>query len=292
MSRAPSNLRCDDQLQGMTVRVALESASKRLSEAGIESPRVDAEFLLAHVLGTTRSGLHADSRRELTDDEAGELERLLARRGAREPLAYVLGEWGFRRLTLKVDPRVLVPRPETEVVVERALARIADLDRPRVLDVGTGSGAIALAIADEHPGARVTAIDASDDALAVAGENAERTGLPVELTHRDLFEGLPEGPWDLVVSNPPYVRDEEVAGLGPEVRDWEPRGAVVGEGTTEGVASAARSVLRPGGALVLETPGGRAEHVAGLLRELGYVDVRVTDDLTGRSRVAEGVTPA
>jgi release factor glutamine methyltransferase len=275
----------------VTSREALRDAEERLAEAGVESPRVDAEFLLAHVLGTTRSELHADSRRELTEDEAAELDRLLARRAAREPLAYVLGEWGFRRLTLKVDPRVLVPRPETEVVVERCLARIAGLPEPRVLDVGTGSGAIALAIADEHPGARVTAIDASEDALAVAGENAARTGLAVEFVQRDLFEGLPEGPWDIVVSNPPYIHDSEVEGLGPEVRDWEPRAAVVGAGTTEGVAKAARSVLRPGGALVLETAGERAEEVAELLRELGYVDVRVTDDLTGRSRVAEGVTP-
>ena len=275
----------------MIVRATLDAAEARLEEAGVESPRVDAEFLLAHVLGTTRSGLHADSRRELTDDEADGLDRLLTRRAAREPLAYVLGEWGFRRLTLKVDSRVLVPRPETEIVVERCLTRIAGLPEPRVLDVGTGSGAIALAIADEHRGARVTAIDASEDALAVARENAARAGLAVELVQRDLFEGLPEGPWDLVVSNPPYIPVDEIEGLGPEVREWEPRAAVVGAGTTESVARAALSVLRPGGALVLETAGGRAEEVADLLRELGYADVGVTDDLAGRSRVAEGVRP-
>jgi release factor glutamine methyltransferase len=233
-----------------SARGALQEAEERLTEAGVDSPQVDAELLLAHVLGTTRSGLHADSRRELSDDELGELESLVARRAAREPLAYVLGEWGFRRLILSVDPRVLVPRPETEVVVERCLARIAGLREPRVLDVGTGSGAIALAIADEHPGA-----------------------------------------WDLVVSNPPYIGEAEVENLGPEVRDWEPRAAVVGEGTTEGVARAALGVLRPGGALVLETAGGGAEEVANLLRELGYDDVRATDDLTARSRVAEGLAP-
>ncbi len=276
----------------MTTREALSAAEERLEQAGVETPRVDAEILLAHVLGTTRSGLHADSRRELTDEEQGELERLVARRATREPLAYVLGEWGFRRLTLKVDRRVLVPRPETEVVVERVLARIAGLEAPRVLDVGTGSGAIALAVAEEHPGARVTAIDASEDPLAVARENAARAGLDIELVQRDLFEGLPDGPWDLVVSNPPYIREDELDRLGPEVRDWEPRAAVVGEGTTEGVAKAALSVLRPAGALVLETAGGRAEQVAELLRELGYEDVRMTDDLTGLSRVADGVKSA
>jgi len=270
-----------------SAREALDRAEARLAEAGVPTPRVDAQILLAHVLGETRSGLHANGRRGLTDAEGAELERLLARRLAREPLAYVLGEWGFRRLKLSVDTRVLVPRPETEVVVERCLARVRSIDEPRVLDVGTGSGAIALAIADEHPGARVTAIDASEHALAVARANAARTGLEIELRRHDLFAGLPDGPWDLVVSNPPYVRENEVAALEPEVRDWEPRAAVVGEDATERVATAARSVLRPGGALVLETPGGHAEKVAAMLRELGYVDVRVTDDLAGLSRVAE-----
>jgi release factor glutamine methyltransferase len=279
-------------LQATSVRGALAAARAQLEDAGVDTPVVDAALLLAHVLGTTRSGLHADSRRELSEPEVAELDRVVARRAAREPLAYVIGEWGFRRLTLSVDSRVLVPRPETEVVVERCLARLEGRGAPRVLDVGTGSGAIALAIADEHPGAQVTAIDASEDALAVARANAARTDLDVELRHHDLFAGLPGGPWDIVVSNPPYVAEDEVAGLEPEVRDWEPRAALVGEGATESIAIAAREVLRPGGALVLETAGGRAEQVAELLRRLRYLDVRVTDDLAGRGRVAEGVTAA
>jgi release factor glutamine methyltransferase len=276
----------------MDVCAALGIAAARLEAAGVETARVDAEILLAHVLGSTRSGVHAESRRELTLQEAAELERLLARRESREPLAYVLGEWGFRRLTLSVDGRVLVPRPETEVVVERCLARLAGLDAPRVLDVGTGSGAIALALADEHPGARVTAIDESEEALEVARVNAARTGLPIDVRRHDLFSGLPDGPWDLVVSNPPYVSEDEVARLEPEVREWEPRAALVGEGATEHVATAALAVLRRGGALVLETAGGRAEEVAAGLRRLGYVDVLTTDDLAGRSRVAEGLKSA
>ena len=279
-------------LQGSTVRGALAATRAQLEDAGVDAPVVDAALLLAHVLGTTRSGLHADRRRELSEDEAAELDRLVARRAAREPLAYVLGKWGFRRLTLAVDSRVLVPRPETEVVVERCLARLAGLEAPRVLDVGTGSGAIAFAVADEHPGVRVTAIDSSEGALAVARENAARTGLAVDLRRHDLYAGLPDGPWDLVVSNPPYVGDDEIAGLEPEVREWEPRAALVGEGATESIAAGARAVLSSGGVLVLETAGGRAEEVAELLRGLGYVDVLVTDDLAGWSRVAEGVTPA
>jgi release factor glutamine methyltransferase len=272
------------------VEAALREAAARLEGAGVESPRVDAEILLAHVLGTTRSAVVADGGRDLGEGEAARFERLLARRETREPLAYVLGEWGFRRLTLTIDRRVLVPRPETEIVVERALARIAGLEAPPVLDVGTGSGAIALAIADEHPGARVTALDASPDALAVARENAARTGLEVELVEADLHTGLPGGPWDLVVSNPPYVLPSEIGSLEPEVSDWEPREALVGEGATEAIAEHARAVLRPGGALVLEVAAGDAQRVSALLCSLGYVDVTVTKDVSGRDRVVEAVT--
>ncbi|NUT55029.1 MAG: peptide chain release factor N(5)-glutamine methyltransferase, partial [Thermoleophilia bacterium] len=176
----------------------------------------------------------------------------MARRARHEPVAYILGEWGFRRLTLTVDRRALIPRPETEVVVERALDRIRGIDEPRVLDVGTGTGAIALAIADEHPGVRVTAIDVSPDALALARENVARTGLAVDLLRHDLRGGLPGGPYDLVVSNPPYVEPVDLDTLMPDVRDYEPHVALVGHGATEAIARAAAGVLVPGGWLVLE----------------------------------------
>jgi release factor glutamine methyltransferase len=269
---------------------ALAETSERLEAAGCDSPRVDAEILLSHVLGVRRSELALATTRKLTRHEIGEIELLATRRAGREPLAYVLGEWGFRRLTLSVDARVLVPRPETEVVVERCLARIATIAEPSVLDVGTGSGAIALAIADEHPGACVTAIDVSPEALEVAGANAVRSGLAIELREWDLFAGLPPRPWDLVVSNPPYVLPEELAELEPEVRDWEPRAALVGVGATEAVSRGAYDVLRPGGALVLEVAAARAHRVAALLGNLGYADVATTRDLAGRDRVVEAVT--
>jgi release factor glutamine methyltransferase len=271
------------------LRGLLGDVERRLSAAGVETPRVDAELLLAHILGTTRSALRADASHELTEAKRAELERLIARREAREPLAYVLGEWGFRRLMLKVDARVLVPRPETEIVVDRCLALMRGIERPRILDVGTGSGAIALALADELSGARVSAIDVSMDAVTLARVNAERLGLGVDFELRDLFDGLPAGPWDLVVSNPPYVRPDEIGTLAPEVREWEPRVALVGEGATEAIAEHASSILRPGGALVLETAEDDAERVAGLLEDLGYRNVLVTPDLCGRKRVAEGV---
>jgi release factor glutamine methyltransferase len=270
------------------VRRALTETRQRLDEAGCESPAVDAEILVAHVLGVRRSELALDPSRKLSKQEERTLEGLVARRETREPLAYVLGEWGFRRLTLDVDGRVLVPRPETEVVVERCLARIATVDEPRVLDVGTGSGAIALAIADEHPGARVTGVDASTGALEVAGANVVRTGVAVELREWDLFTGLPDGPWDLVVSNPPYVLPEELETLEPEVRDWEPRQALAGVGATEAVARGARDVLAERAALVLEVAAADAVRVRSLLESLGYVDVAGTTDLAGRDRVVEG----
>ena len=272
----------------MKVARALRETRERLELVGCESPGVDAEILVAHVLGVARSELALDGARKLSRSEEKTLSSLVARRETREPLAYVLGEWGFRRLTLAVDRRVLVPRPETEIVVERCLARIAGLDEPRVLDVGTGSGAIALAIASEHPGARVTGVDASAAALEVAGANAVRTGVAIELREWDLFTGLPDVPWDLVVSNPPYVLPEELESLEPEVRDWEPRLALAGVGATEAVARGARDVLVPGGALVLEVAAGDARRVAALLGELGYVDVTTTVDLAGRDRVVEG----
>jgi release factor glutamine methyltransferase len=274
----------------VTIGEALDRARLRLDEAGVEDPLVDAEWLAAHAVGLTRSELAVENHRELTQAEEAQLMRLLDRRAAREPLAYVLGEWGFRRLTLKVDRRVLVPRPETEIVVERCLELLRGDESPAVLDVGTGSGAIALAIADEHPGARVTAIDVSEDALALAGENAAGAGLAVEFEQRDLRDGL-VGRYDLVVSNPPYVSPEEIGALEPEVRDWEPRLATVGEEQTELIARAAREVLVPGGALVLEVADGKSGRVSALLRELGYDEVRAGQDLAGRDRVVEGQWP-
>ncbi|HUP32902.1 MAG TPA: peptide chain release factor N(5)-glutamine methyltransferase [Gaiellaceae bacterium] len=271
----------------MTVQDVLRRAAEHLEKTS-ETGRLDAELLLAHTLGRPRIELYTDFDRPLNAAELDAYRELVARRARREPVAYILGEWGFRRLTLAVDPRALIPRPETEVVVERALAHLREHESPRVLDVGTGTGAIALAIVDEHPGARVTAIDLSDDALALARENAARTGLELELLQHDLGAGLPGGPYELVVSNPPYVDPDELETLMPDVRDFEPRLALVGRGATEAVARNSRAVLAPGGALVLEVGDGQAPAVAALLVELGYDDVRTTADLTGRERVVEG----
>jgi release factor glutamine methyltransferase len=261
----------------VTVREALAQAERRLAAAGVETPRVDAEWLVGHLLGTTRSALAAR-----LDDDVDGLEPLLARREAREPLAYILGEWGFRRLTLQTDVRALVPRPETETLVERALALAEPFERPRVLDVGVGSGAIALALKDERPDAQVTGVDVSGDALALARENAARLGLAVELREVDGAEAAAEG-WDLVVANPPYVEDR--ASLGPELR-WEPEIALVGRGEHERLARAANAAY-----VVFETGDGHAREVAEMLERLGCAEIAVTADLTGRDRVVEGRLP-
>jgi release factor glutamine methyltransferase len=262
----------------------VDSAAAELAEAGVPSPQADAEWIVAHVAGVSRSELVAQSH----DVDEARVRRLVARRAAREPLAYVLGEWGFRRLTLRCDPRALVPRPETEQLVERALELVLDVAAPRVLDVGTGTGAIALALKDERPDATVVALDASAAALALAAENADATGLDVELVHADLHDGLPSGPFDLVVSNPPYVRADELDALDPEVRDWEPREALVDEGQTAALAHAALGVLARGGRLVLEVHEDGAKSVVRLLEGAGYSGVRITKDLAGRDRIVEG----
>jgi release factor glutamine methyltransferase len=261
----------------VTVAEALHAAEARLAEAGLDTPRVDAELLLAHVLGVSRSAVRARRNGVIP----AEFETLLARRVRREPLAYVLGEWGFRRLILKTDRRALIPRPETEIVVERCLALLDGVREPRVLDLGTGTGAIALAIADEHPSARVTAVDQSPDALELARENAARLGLPVEI--RPGAISVAAQGWDLVVSNPPYVAPGEWESLQPEIRDWEPRVALVGEGLHEEIAVRAKTRW-----LVLEVGDGQAQSIAEAVAATGYTDVKITPDLTGTERVVEG----
>jgi release factor glutamine methyltransferase len=263
----------------------LRAATDYLARTGVENARLDAERLLARALDLTRIQLYTEHDRPLTEAERAAARALVERRGRREPLASVLGDWDFRRLTLRTDPRALVPRPETETVVERCLELIADLETPRVVDVGTGTGAIALALKQERPDARVAATDVSPDALALAAENAAACGLEVELVEADLLDGV-AGPFDLVVSNPPYVLAHELDGLEPEVRDWEPRGALVDDGQTARLAHEAKAVLA--GMLVLEVHADHAETMRALLEDEGYADSRIACDLAGRPRIVEG----
>jgi len=270
----------------------LRRSTEHLERHGSPTARLDAELLLGHALGLSRVELYVQHERPLSEPELERCRALVRRRAAREPVAYILGSCGFRRLDLEVDPRVLVPRPETELVVERCLILLADAEAPAVLDVGTGSGAIGLALKQERPGAAVTACDVSADALAVAAANAGRLGLALELVESDLFAAFAGRRFDLVVSNPPYIGEAELAGLEPEVRDHEPRLATVagadGREVYRRLLPEARDHLAPGGWLVLECGRGQAEWLVAELGGHGYVDAAAERDHQGIERVVWG----
>jgi release factor glutamine methyltransferase len=268
----------------VTLGEVLAGATDYLAARGVENARLDAERMLARALDLSRIELYTQHDRPLTEAERTAARVLVQRRGRREPLAYVLGDWDFRRLTLKTDARALVPRPETEVVVERCLSLLADVASPRIVDVGTGTGAIALSLAHELTGARVIATDRSADALALARENAEQTGLDVTFVETDLLAGV-DGRFDLVVSNPPYVEPGEIDGLAPEVREWEPRIALVDEDQTARLAREATRVLD--GWLVLEVHEEHAVDLRDLLTGLGYAMASIGADLAGKQRYVE-----
>ena len=272
-----------------TLGEVLRLSTAHLERHGSPTARLDTELLLGHALGLGRVELYTGFERPLAEAELAACRELVARRAKREPVAYILGRWGFRGLDLDVDPRVLVPRPETELVVDRCLALLENRPGPDVLDVGTGSGAIALALASELPEARVSACDVSEDALAVARGNGERLGIDVEWVESDLFAALDRRRFDLVVSNPPYVAEGELAGLDPEVRDWEPRAATVAGETglevIELLAAEARGMLEPGGAAVIEVGAGQAGAVAALLDRAGLTDVACDRDHAGIERI-------
>jgi len=265
----------------LTLAEVLSGAVEYLAGRGIDTPRLDAELLLARALDVQRIELYTQHDRPLTESERARARELVRRRGAREPLAYVLGDWGFRRLTLKTDRRALVPRPETEMVVERCLALLKGTDEPRILDVGTGTGAIALALKQERPDARVVATDRSADALQLARENATANELDIDLVQADLLDGI-AGPFELVVSNPPYVGADELASLDPEL-SYEPADALVDRGQTQRLIDTARF-----GWLVLEVHEARAADVADRMTGAGFDEIRVSQDLAGRDRIVEG----
>jgi release factor glutamine methyltransferase len=278
-----------------TVVELLGVASAYLDARGFETPRLDVELLLGHVLGMRRLELYLHHDRPLEPAEVDAFRELLRRRAGGEPVAYLLGSAGFRRLTLKVDARVLVPRPETEVLVELVLARLPE--RGTLLDVGTGSGAIALAVADERADARVTAVDVSADALALARENRDALGLAdrVELYASDLYAGLPDGArFDVVAANPPYISDGDPR-LDPRVRDHEPHVAIFAG--ADGldlirrlVAGACERLVR-GGTLAIEVAEGQAPRVRELLEAAGFRDLVVERDLAAIERCVAGTAP-
>ncbi|WP_091212713.1 peptide chain release factor N(5)-glutamine methyltransferase [Geodermatophilus siccatus] len=277
----------------MNTRLLLTDAARRLADAGVESPRVDAELLLAHVLGVPRAGLLTLG--EVPDDAAVRFEALAGQRADRVPLQHLTGRAPFRHLELAVGPGVFVPRPETEQLVEWALARLAGLAEPVVVDLGSGSGAIALAIAHEHPGARVTAVERDPVAIewtkANAATRAAAGDTPVEVLSGDmtdprLLRDL-DGTVDLVVSNPPYVPDgatvpREVADHDPPLALW---GGPDGLDVVRGLLRTAARLLRPGGGLGIEHADQQGGALPALVRASGgWTDVEDHPDLAGRPR--------
>jgi release factor glutamine methyltransferase len=262
---------------------ALGAATDALRAAGVEDPRLDAEVMLAEAAGVGRAALAAGA--EVPAPAARRFGEMVRRRLRREPVAYILGRRGFRRIELAVDGRVLIPRPETELLVEVALERAP----ARVLDVGTGSGAIALALAEELPGCEVTATDASPAALGVARANAERLGLADRV--RLLPGTVPEGEdFDLLLANLPYVAEPDWPSLQPEIREWEPREALLAGPDGLDAIRALLGALGQGvvGAIALEVGAGQAEAVSGLMREAGFGSVETRRDLAGIERVVIG----
>ena len=261
---------------GVPVREALDSAVIALSAAGVDTPRLDAEVMLAHALGVDRAALVIDRDRPVQGPAVRTFQDAVRRRAvAREPVAYIVGTKGFRRLELRVDARVLIPRPETELLVEAGLELP---DGARVVDVGTGSGAVALALKHERPDLDVTGTDASEDALAVARANAARLGLAVEWVQGDLYDG----DFDAVLSNPPYV--EAGARLAPELAHEPSAALFAGD---DGLAVVRRLIERAAGVptLAIEVGDGQADAAAALARAAGFTTVAKRADLAGIERV-------
>jgi release factor glutamine methyltransferase len=267
-------------------RDALAAATDAIGAAGSESPRLDAELLLGEATGWERARLAAEPEAELPPGGARKFAELVRRRVRREPVAYILGRRGFRRIELEVDRRALIPRPETELLVDVAI----ELQPRTVLDVGTGSGAVALAVADELPEAEVTATDTSPGALELARANAGRLGLAERVRFEEA--SVPAGEFDLLLANLPYVSESEWEGLAPEIREFEPRQALVAGPTgLEAIESLLRSigdgVVRPV-AVALEVGAEQADRVDQRVRGLGYAIVERRPDLAGIERMVLG----
>ena len=283
------------QPEAWTVLRLMRWSGEYLETKGVERGRLDAEHLLAEALGVERLQLYLQYDRPLLPEELDGYRPLLRRRAQREPLQYIVGSAAFRELELQVDGRVLIPRPETEVLVDEILAWAGGRDDAALsaVDLGTGSGAIALSLAMEGPFERIVATDVSAEALEVARANAARAGLDgsVEFREGSLFEPLHAGEaFDVVVSNPPYVTDVEGRSLQPEVMDWEPKSALLGgpDGldVIRGIIAGAGDHVLPGGLLALEVGLGQAGPVVALLESTGgYDDARIRRDYTGRERM-------
>ena len=281
-------------LPGVTVLEVIQRSSEFLARKGVESPRLQIELLLAHVLQVPRLKLYLNFERRLTDPELEVLRGLVTRRGEREPLQHILGSVSFCGFELEVNREVLIPRPETELLAERACEQVARLGAatPIILDFGTGSGCLAIALAVRCPAAQMHALEISEAALAVARRNAQRH----HVAERLHFHGgsdlaaLPAGlQFDLLVSNPPYIASGEIASLQPEVRDHDPRSAL--DGGPDGLkffrllATEAAARMTPGGCAMLEFGDGQGEAVSDIFSQQGWRIEAIEKDYSGRARI-------
>jgi len=276
-----------------TVLSILEWTSDFFSRKGVDGVRREAELLLAHVLELDRVGLYLNFDRPLDEVERQVYRKLVEQRGRREPLQYILGETEFFSLPFRVKPEVLIPRPDTEVLVEEVLCLLGQETPARVLDIGTGSGILAITIAHERPNVSVRGIDVSASALQLAAENAQLNGVAerTEWLEQD-FARLPAERFDLVVSNPPYIPQGDLAGLMPEVRDYEPQlalnGGADGLDAYRALAQQAPEILHPGGWLLVEIGVGQSPEVQTLWQQAGLQEVFVRRDYAGIERVVGG----
>ncbi|MGH7599432.1 MAG: peptide chain release factor N(5)-glutamine methyltransferase [bacterium] len=277
----------------MRVLDLLKSTEQQLREAGIESPKVEAEWLLAAVLNTDRTNLYLMCKRRLQADEQAKFDELLSRRLMREPLQYILGVCEFYGFEFVVSPAVLIPRPETELLVEKVVELASNFSSPRIIDLGTGSGCIALSLAKLIAKARLVAIDISAAALEIARRNAQRLGVAeqvefrlADMTHPEAFSASEQ--FDIVVSNPPYVLETERASLQPEIRDWEPAEALyVGNDGLKfyrSIVDYCNKYLCTGRWVACEMASQRSSAIAGLFREAGFHYVQIIKDLAGFER--------
>jgi release factor glutamine methyltransferase len=277
-----------------TLVQAWNAAKARLQAAGVEGPVIDARLLVEAAAGASRTDIIGDPQRVLSEDQAATLEGFIVRRERREPVSHILGRKGFWKIMLGVSADVLTPRPDTETLVELVLRDLPEAKPFSVLDLGVGSGAILLAILAERPAGRGLGVDVSDEALAVARENAANLGLAgrTALLRGDWTRGLEDAGFDLVVANPPYVRSAEIERLAPEVRDHEPRLAL--DGGPDGLdayrllAPEILRVLKPGGRFAVEIGFDQSAEVAALFTAAGAQDVATYKDLANRDRVVAG----
>jgi len=276
----------------VTVLEVIQRSAEFLARKGVETPRLQAELLLAHVLACPRLKLYLNFERALAAAELDSIRELVRRRGNREPLQYLASSTSFCGIELKVTPAVLIPRPETEVLAERAWTFLAERGTgpAKALDFGTGSGCLAIAVATHCPSVQVTALDASAEALAVAAENAAQHGVAERLrfVHAETLAAAPGQPFHLIVANPPYIPSGQLAALEPEVRDHEPRLAL--DGGPDGLdvirhlATHAAALIHPEGRVMLEFGDGQAAAVGALFEAEGWRVEEIVSDLAGRPR--------